>query len=200
LPTGDLVVTPGGELLRASDGKAAAGGLHALWYTGPVVDGDRLFFLGSQNAEYGPDTHTATRAFRLASGAAPAPLWSGQLPGLRYYATPLVDGDLVHLAAENGDLLTIDARTGTLVSRLPPGAPASGTTVTSGTVFASPVIAGDHLFVNYDHSGLMLVYRRGATPTLVAKNEFEPVLATPYFSGKRMYVRSSAALSCIEER
>lgn len=190
---GDLVATPGGELLRADTGRPVAEQLHALWYIGPVVAGDVLYYLGSNGPDFSPERELPTAAFRLApTAAAASPIWKGAIPKNRFYSTPLVDGDFIYLMSESGELFVIDAKAGRTR--------ALGRLDAEGTVFASPVLAGNYIFLNYDHTGITLVYSRGESPTLVAKNELEPLAATPTFSGRRMFLRTASSVYCIEQK
>ncbi len=192
MPSGAVVATPGGELVRAKDGRPITKVPHLLWYIGPIVEKDALYFAGAETPYFSAGLTQPIGAFRLSPDGTPTPLWESTLPTDRFYATPVFDRDLVYLVSEGGELMVLDAATGRLGHREKIDA--------LGTVFASPVIAGDNLYVSFDHSGQMFVFRRGPKPTLIAKNSFEPLLATPVFSGRRMYVRTSQALYCIEQR
>ena len=75
---------------------------------------------------------------------------------------------------------------------------AAGRLESAGAAFASPVLAGDRVYYGFEYTGVMLVYSRGPNPSRIARNELEPMVATPTFAGRRMFVRTTNSLYCVE--
>ena len=72
----------------------------------------------------------------------------------------------------------------------------TGVTLNIGSVYSSPTIAGNRLFVTSTR-GVTLVLTPGREFKQIAKNELESVGSCPVFVGRRMYVRCNSFLYCI---
>ncbi|TWT86881.1 outer membrane biogenesis protein BamB [Pseudobythopirellula maris] len=117
---------------------------------------------------------------------------------LSYVATPvLLPGGRLFWVDTKGMLVVIDAETGERLVRdrldLGGGHP----------VYASPVLAGDRIYVASRHDGV-LVFNTAEEPELIAQNSFESddsqVNATVAIADGQIFLRSDAALYCVGDR
>jgi outer membrane protein assembly factor BamB len=188
----DVVLTPSGAAIRASDGKVLGEKLAWTLYIGAQVDARRVLVAGNVKT-LAPDPAQAT-LYGLPASAEPfalTRLWQVPLPNGRWNASPLVDGELVTMVHEDGRLVVLGlARGETLVDRR---------LNLEGHVFPSPARAGRHVFVS-DDDGTTVVLEAKAPFTEVARNRIEPFRASLVFEGRRLFVRSMSSLYCLEAR
>ena len=57
------------------------------------------------------------------------------------------------------------------------------------TVYASPTVAGDHLFIT-DEKGFTVVLKGGAPPQVVATHQGWPTRSSPAFVGGKVFLRT----------
>ncbi|MGI9239586.1 MAG: PQQ-binding-like beta-propeller repeat protein, partial [Verrucomicrobiales bacterium] len=108
--------------------------------------------------------------------------------GLPYVPSPLFYDGRIYLVKDGGIMSSIDAESGDPVySRERIGA--------SGDYYASPVAAGEHLYVASLSGTLSVVKAGGDEPELLHQVEFDArILATPAVVGDRIYLRTSKHL------
>jgi len=127
-----------------------------------------------------------------------SPRWAGSLEGtLRrrvvrrdiYRAAAVVAGDYLYVVSSSGYLNALHRKTGERVfdKRL---------RTRMGTITANPTSAGGYIYVVAEN-GQTVVFRAGKTFDLVATNTLGPQRATPFFIGRRLYMRTMDALYCI---
>lgn len=110
-----------------------------------------------------------------------------------YMPTPIVVGDAVYVADDNGVLTALYLENGAILykKRLPGGR--------QSTYSASPVSADGRLYVTSE-SGAIDVIRAGEDFEPLALNRMnETCMATPAIAGDRLFVRTSTQLYCIGE-
>lgn len=110
-----------------------------------------------------------------------------------YVTSPLLHDGRLYIVSNEGVATNYDALTGDVIWRERLG---------RGIEFyASPVLAGEHLFACDRERGTTYVFKVGDTFELVATNELpSPIDATPAFCGDRIYLRTNEALYCIGEK
>jgi outer membrane protein assembly factor BamB len=187
-----VVLTPDGQVLRASDGEPIAEGLGDLWYQGPHVDGDVVYYVGGTG--YGPgDGPVRARAWRLVAAGERVRtvlLWERELPTKeRIYATPVSHGGRLIVVGAEGALIALDQLSGQVVhsSRVEVPIP--------GKVYRSPVVAGGTLFVGFEHGlvvGMDVGTLGGREVSLLPRG-----LGTPWFEGERVFVRTEEGVWCL---
>ncbi|MCB9664626.1 MAG: PQQ-binding-like beta-propeller repeat protein [Alphaproteobacteria bacterium] len=189
-----LVLTPDGRVLDARDGRVLLEGLGDLWYSGPVVQGDRAYWGGTTSDEGRPPAWpTAVKAWRLRTqgdGLAADPLWTVQLPVRhRFYSTPLADGDRLVLVSRERHLVVLDTADGSLVGQreLEVDVPAE--------VWASPQRVGPDWMVMTDQGHVLRLDR--ATLATKTVSRLERGLGNPLFVGGRVYVRGREHLFAV---
>lgn len=179
------ILTTGGDLLRASDGKKVASGLGLYPWTSVVFD-------PASRTAYVIDEAGAW-AFRfpaaLADPLAVEKAWEN--PGLtrdRYYASLLVHQGLLYAVNQGGALSVVDAATGALVYHQPLGL--------VGTMYPSVALAGDRVFLAND-MGTSVWIAPGREYKELGRVNFEPFRANPVFEGTRMYLRTLPGMWCL---
>lgn len=180
----DYVFTPGGSVVRVSDGKVLPVELGKLEYCAPVFDGDVLYYI-----------QRTSRAYRLAESFPHSPgvreLWRGRIKKDRYYASPLVHDGLIYAVTRGRYLSVLDRQSGeTLYER--------ALDLGAADAYSRITMAGGYIYVSSEE-GITLVLKPGARYREVATNELEPFRCCPVFSGGRMYVRGLEKLYCIGE-
>ena len=181
-----LLVTDGGEVVNAADGKTVANTMK-LSFCSPLAKDDVVYCADMGKAQ----------AFRLSAddqgGVTAKMLWETSINSDRHYASPLLAGGFLYLVNKDSVLDVVDAKTGTVAyqQKLALG----------GTAYPSPVLDGDVVIVSSDN-GKSAVLKQGATYEEVARCTLESFRATPVCSGSRMFVRTcskDSKLYCIGE-
>jgi len=104
--------------------------------------------------------------------------------------SPLIQGGLVYLCRENGDLICLDQKTGKEIYKK---------LTHRQRHRASPVFAGGHLYLTA-RDGRISVVRAGRKFKRVAQNNLrEPITASPALSNGTMYLRSFKTLWAIRK-
>lgn len=181
----DVAITPGGCLVRVSDGKIMADKLGTCGPNSPVVhEGNVSWIAGSARAAKLPVT--LTESVKVES------LWKNTCKGGDYFfASPVVHEGLVYVINGKPILSVLDAKTGKLVydARLDFG---------TGHVYPSIALAGKLLFISADN-GVTLILKPGREYQEVGRNTLEEFRSSPVFEGKRLYIRGYKHLYCIGE-
>lgn len=113
-----------------------------------------------------------------------------------YVATPLLHEDHLYWVSDKGQAFTVNASTGETITRTRLTGLASG----GRPVYASPVKAGNHIYVVTRRSGTFVFeatpeMKQAAVNPPLDESDFN---GTPAISNGRMYVRSNKALYCIK--
>lgn len=187
----EVVITPAGDCVRVSDGKVLAKDIATLTYTSPLVRDGVVYFAGSW-----------ATAFRLPGEAAEGmefeELWEAELGG-DIFSSPVLHDGILYAVDNEGMLRALDAEDGEVIYEKhleipsagpPPGMPAAN-------IYASLTAAGGRLFLGNDAGDwLVLAPGRGYKETSV--NSFEEGTgASPFFDGKRLFLRAGEDIYCI---
>ena len=148
----------------------------------PVVVGDTAYYVGINAVAYALPERALDR-LELKER------WTARPKGSRFYASPVVYDGLIYTVSTQHVLTVLDARTGAQVyaRRLKRG---------SEPGWASVCVAGDCVYIS-SRDGVTVVLAAGRKYRELARNELEYFIATPVFTGNRMYVRTSDYLYCI---
>ncbi|MEI6033958.1 MAG: PQQ-binding-like beta-propeller repeat protein [Verrucomicrobiae bacterium] len=181
-----LLITDGGDVVNAADGKAMATTMK-LTYCSPLAKDDVVYCADMGKAQ----------AFRLAvdnqGQGTSKMLWETNVTGSRRYASPLLVDGFLYLVNKDSVLDVVDAATGKIAyqQKLALG----------GTAYSSPVQAGNVVIVSSD-KGKSAVIKPGPDFEEIARCTLEPFRATPVCNGARMLVRTcskGSKLYCIGE-
>lgn len=178
----DVVVTPGGMLVRASDGLVLADKLGSCGDNAPIVHGNIVYFIAGSSV-----------AVRLPAkiDEKPEQLWKSSLKGGDYwFSSPVLRDGLIYAVNGNRNFNVLNAGTGKSVF--------SDRLEVEGRIYPSICSAGKFVFVSSD-SGTTIVLEPGREYKEVARNQLETFRSTPIFEGRRMYVRTQKNLCCIGE-
>jgi outer membrane protein assembly factor BamB len=178
----DVLLTPGGDLLRSADGKKIGQGIAKMPWTSPVVSDGIVYVVDQPGATALQLPNTLTETFEVTK------LWTATPKQDRYYSSSIVHEGLVYNISRQGFLSCLDAKTGEIVyeQRLP----------VVGTIYSSPCLVGENLLVSSD-SGQMVLVRPGRSYEEIAQNKLDPFRSCPTFYKDRMYVRTMKHLYCI---
>ncbi len=179
-----VVITPMGDIVRASDGKLLATKVASLEYCAPIVKDDIVYFVesGGKAVQLSPT---------LDGGVATKVLWTTTPKKDRYYASPVLHEGLIYAITQAAHFSVIDAATGKVVHE-------KALQFGRGQTYPSVTFAGGYIFLSRE-SGATLVFKPGKEPQQVAENQLETFRSSPVFVGKRMYVRTAGHLCCIGE-
>ncbi|MFH1730358.1 MAG: PQQ-binding-like beta-propeller repeat protein [Planctomycetota bacterium] len=180
----DVLVTPAGDIVRITDGKALARNVSGLTYCAPIVHDGIAYFVehGGKAVQLSPGPE---------NGVTVKPLWTTRPRNDRYYASPVLHDGLIYAITQNAHFSVIDAKTGAIVHQRP-------LKFGGGQAYSSVTLAGPHLFLSRQ-DGTTVVMTLGREPKQVAMNKLELFRCCPVFDGKRMYIRAAANLYCIGE-
>jgi hypothetical protein len=181
----DVVVSPAGAIVRASDGKVLARGKFRASQSSPVVSGTTLCVSDRRATE-------ALEMSRMESGEVTlTSLWSGDGSGERHHLpSPVIHDGLLYGVTTSGFINVTELKTGKQVyrQRLP-----------VGQVYSSIALAGGLLYV-LDLRGKAVVFKPGRKFERVAVNELEGTGCCPVFAGDHLYLRGRRNLYCLGAR
>jgi outer membrane protein assembly factor BamB len=197
----DLVVTQGGQVFRASDGRPLAEKVGRGGAATCAVRGDTVFFLEEfgrrrlaavRLAADGPDAVRAETLWNVAyfEGHIHHTDWTTAI-----LASPLLHGGRLYAVMQMGRLMVYDPSDGRLVGEAAVLPPPEGRAA-EAVCWPSPVLAGPHLFIA-ERSGRVAVVRPGDAPEVLALGRLEELRGSPVFTGDRMIVRTVEALLAI---
>lgn len=178
-----VVITCEGQVIRADTGDLVADKLFSLQYNSPMAVDGVVYTYDNQNA----------RAHKLpadlAGDTAAELLWDTKIAKDRYYASPLLVNGLLYCVTRNSVLTVINAQTGEKLyeKKLDFG---------KGTVYPSPTLAGDFVFISHDN-GTTLVVKPGPEYEEVGRNKLDGFRSCPTFVGDRIYLRGLKKVYCI---
>lgn len=180
----DVILTPNGGMVRASDGKLLADRLASCGANSPVLLGGILYSVrGPAQAVRVPESLPAPMKIE--------PLWKANVKGGGYwFSSPVVHDGLMYAVNDQGILTVLEAATGKLVyeERLNH----------EGTTYPSLSVAGNRIYASSD-KGVTVVLQPGREYKELARNQLEPFRSSLVFEGKRVYIRTLKHLWCIGE-
>lgn len=194
----DVILTCGGQLVRARDGRILAERLGDLKYNSPVIVEGTAYFVDADAKAYElPREIPELKEGQLLSLPK---RWRTRIRTARYYSSPLVFEDRVYAVDASGRVNCLDAASGKKVWSDRLSSPVEeGEKPAPVAVFSSLTLAGDLLLVASE-SGVCWLLRPGDRFEVVAVNRIGSLRSCPVFSGGRLYLRTEKALWCLEEK
>lgn len=177
----DVVITPGGDVFRADNGKPIASGIGNLDYATPVVDDGAVYFI-EKKATAVRLPETLDKPFET--------LWESRIQGSRHYASSLIHDGLIYAVSREQRFSILDAKTGELVHER-----ALDLDSGSNTAYPSISLAGNRIFLS-TANGTTAVLEPGREYKEIARSSIEGFRSSPVFAGKNMYIRTFENLYC----
>jgi outer membrane protein assembly factor BamB len=176
-----VIVTSGGDVVRAQDGKGLQSGVGPAFHTSPLVQ-DGLLYFGDRQV----------RAVRLDAAFKDTEEWSGEMTA-DVFGSPILHDGLLFAVTGKGELFAFDSKGAAVIS----GRMLFGDEAGADTVYASLTLAGKHLFL-CSNPGEIVVLEATREAKLVARNKLKDGSgSTPVFSGREIYLRDGEFLCSI---
>lgn len=185
----DLIITPLGEVVRASDGVSVNSGIAHTAHSSPVQGEDGAVCFGDAEVH----------AFRFNAAFKEEEVWSGAVAG-DVIGSPLAHDHTLFLPTSAGELFAFDAQgKGSLEPLINGRALFENTNAAVPAVYASITLAGKYLFLNSNQGETVVLAATREAP-LVSRNRLPAGSgSSPVFSGKDMFLRDGDKLFCIGE-
>jgi outer membrane protein assembly factor BamB len=188
----EVIVTPGGDVVRAADGKGLASDVGRTAHSSPIVIGEATVCFADG---------TGVSAVRFDAKFKETEVWNGTVSG-EVFGSPLVHEGTVFVATGAGELFAFDAAG--KGSQEPVGEPRKLLELAGGgsapAAYASLTLAGKYLFFN-SNKGEAVVMEATREAKVVGRNRLPAGTgSSPLFSGGEMFVRDGEQLFCIGGR
>ena len=193
----DVVITPGGSIVRLADGEVLCSGLFESTFTTPTVVGDVLYVIdGKPTAFQLPE--------KIEKGMALKKLWSGKLKGAFMASPAFHDGLIYTIESQKSRVHILDAKTGAEVtarnneasSPTETGAAVEGLTRVQFT-YASPVATEQGIYF-FDDSGNTIVVEPGRELRVKQVNKLPGgIVGTPFFVSDKIVFRTNDTVTCV---
>jgi outer membrane protein assembly factor BamB len=185
----EVIVTPGGDVVRAGDGKTLASQVAQTAHSSPVVLGDATVCFADG---------TGVSAMRFDAKFKETEVWNGTVSG-EVFGSPLVHAGTVFVVTGAGELFTFDAAA-TGAQEPAAGEPhklLEGAAGATPSAYASLTLAGTYLFFN-SNKGEIVVMEATRGAKVVARNRLPAGTgSSPVFCGGDMLIRDGERLFCI---
>jgi outer membrane protein assembly factor BamB len=183
----DLIVTPNGDVVRATDGKSVASEIGRASHSSPIQCGEGIVCFA--NGE--------TLALRLNAAFKEEEVWNGTVTG-EVFGSPLLHDNTLFIATGAGELFAFNASGKGEQEPLINARKLFENENTGGpTAYASLTLAGKYLFLN-SNKGETAVLEATREARLVGRNKLPGGTgSSPVFSGTEMFLRDGDRLLCI---
>lgn len=185
------LATPGGELLRLSDGELVGDGLGDIWYVSPYVIDQTVIYAGGHSEGKNRETGTVpVVAWDLSVGSngeiEHKARWSSTLDTADPVVSgPVSDGEELFVVTRKGLLYTLSLQTGEVLS----------STRIDGyeMVYPSPVSVNDRLFLTCGNGAWFEVEAK-PNGRVVREGSLDPMTASPVFLESVGWIRTEYEL------
>lgn len=191
-----FIVTPNGQIIRASDGKELVNDLvekTASPYNCPVVKEGIVYFVQGKENIHGtasafkiPETVEALEKEGLQQ------IWKTEIPKNRYYASPVIDNGIVYYVSRQYELGAIDADTGEIIYEQK----LEGLQRT--TAYPSLTSIGGNIYLGSD-GGTTIVFKPGRTFEEIARNASAPYRSSPIAVDDILYYRTLNSMLALQK-
>ena len=199
----EVVITPGGDVVRMASGEVLCSELFQSKYTTPLVEGNVLYIVDAV-------ARALELPARVEKGMKLNELWKTSLTG-RFMASPVFRNGLLYtIDADKCRLNMLDASTGavltttrvvdaeTKMEKVETGTKIAGLDAAKW-LYASPVVSRKNLFL-FDDAGNTAVLELGKTGKVIRVNKLEDaIIGTPFFVKDKIIVRGTKTVYCIGE-
>jgi outer membrane protein assembly factor BamB len=179
----EVIISPAGAIVRASDGKVLVKGKFRTTQSSPVLHGDLLCVSSRSGMEVFKLSRSENGEWTVKS------LWTREGSGSdrHHLPSPLIHDGLIYEATTGGFLEVIDLKNGKDVYRQRLG---------TAQIYSSVALAGGLLYV-LDLRGKAVVFEPGQRFERVAVNELEGTGCCPVFAEDHFYLRGRQNLYCL---
>jgi outer membrane protein assembly factor BamB len=207
-----IVITSSGRALDAKSGRVLAKGLGEVWFSSPVVKGDRLYFAGS----IGPEIETSNNEIEehkiTPTGEAIAKIRAVQVRGVRggkldwrilwetpllqdnYFSSPATDGTTLYAVSHHGHLTAVNVKSGAILYHK------SLRKHGYDDVYASPIISNERIIVLESHGAITSV-KKGNTFVKLSFNQLNGrYIACGFLRDGQLALRSDERIIFIGSR
>jgi outer membrane protein assembly factor BamB len=183
----DLIVTPNGDVVRATDGKSVASEIGRAIHSSPIQCGEGVVCFGDATVS----------AMRLNPSFKEEEVWSGMIGG-EVFGSPLLHNNTLFIATSDGELFAFDANGKGAPEPLINGrALLEATNAAGPTVYGSLTLAGNYLFLTANKGETVVLDATREAP-LVRRNKLPGGTgSSPIFSGGEMFLRDGDKLLCV---
>ncbi len=187
-----VIFTPGGDCVRAGDGRILARKLPKTTYSSPLVRDNVVYYVDSTVTAIGlPE--------KLGETLTPRKLWENDDVEGEFYASPICHGGTLYCASNEGTLYALDAKTGAEVfhKELEIRAASGRPGIEPANVYPSLCLVGSQILLGND-AGQMLVLEPGRQYKQVSRNYLDKGCgATPAVDKDVLLLRGAESLYCI---
>jgi len=187
-----IVVTPVGNVHRVSDGEQLGSSLREVWYTGPLLVGNTVYFIGNTAQSIAADAFDLSELSK--EGGTANKIWSQKRPNGRHYTTAIPLKNRLVGVTRLGKLFAIQASDGATNHSQQIGFK------DNLQVFSSPVWAGDHLYITAEDGTTHVLKPQGNGYEKVASNDLEEIRSSFFVIGDIIYARGLKHLYCISAK
>ncbi len=197
----EVIVTPGGDMVKLADGEIICSGLFESLYTTPLIHNNNLYLIDSESRALELPT-------KLTKGMKIRELWKTNLSGTFMASPSLRDGLIYTMENQRCRLYVLDAKTGKVLTssktldettrkeKPEPGIKIEGLNPAK-YVYASPVLSEKHAYF-FDDAGTTAVLELGPNYKPVGINKIDDALVgTPFFINDKIIIRGSETIYCI---
>ncbi len=180
-----VVASSGGIVVSPKTGDVLADLNDTLEYCAPVWKDGVLYFIEGDAKAY----KLTTSDGRIEAER----LWSSELSGDRYYASPIIHDGLIYAVTRGEEMWVLDADSGDVIysKDLELNGPKPNSAYTSVT------LAGDQLYIGC-MGGTTVVVATGREFRELARNDLDRYRSSPVFVGDKMLIRGLEKLWCIQ--
>lgn len=179
----NVIVTPSGSIVRATDGTVLASRLFQIGHASPIAHDGVIYAMANGKI-------VAVQIPKSAdTGSEWKKIWQGRGMNQRTFASPVLSNGNLYNVTEKGILDVIDAKTGKTVTRK------RLTFGRRGRVYASPTRAGKYIYLSGGDT--TIVIPADAAFKELSRNKLESFSGAPVFVGSRMFVRGQKHLFCV---
>jgi outer membrane protein assembly factor BamB len=199
----DVIVTPGGRIVRARDGRVLASGIDEVWHSGPLAHGRTLSYLGTgSESEMLRMGHATARSFALPRSASETiktrSLWKQKLTKDLFFASPVFHRGILYAISRNMNLTAVRASNGRVLYERDISDEIFEDLNGGYQAYSSLAIAGGLLYASLS-DGTTVVIKPGRKFKEIARNRLESTRSSLFFQGRRLYFRGSKNLYCVQE-
>ena len=197
----EIIVTPGGDIVKLADGEIICSGLFESLYTTPLIHNNILYMIDSESKAFELPTKL-TKNMKLKE------LWKTNLTGTVMASPSYKDGLIYTTENQRCILYVIDSKTGKILTssktldettkkeKTDPGIKIDGL-IPAKYVYASPVLSEKYAYF-FDDAGTTAVLELGPNYKPVGINKIDDALVgTPFFINDKIIIRGSETIYCI---